>query len=85
MWQKGLLDATVAMQLLGQGVGTAKTSLPKSSDTADTSVSGGEKNENQKRPIASVNPDVKPEDLDECLQQAKRAKQETLVEFVVYT
>lgn len=81
MWQKGLLDATVAMQLLGQGVGAAETPLPK---TSDIGASGGDRNDNKKRPIESVNPDVSPEDLDECLAQAKRAKMETLVELVVY-
>lgn len=81
MWQKGLLDATVAMQLLGQGVGAAETPLPK---TSDIGASGGHRNDNKKRPIESVNPDVSPEDLDECLAQAKRAKMETLVELVVY-
>ena len=75
MYQKGELDATVAMQLLG-GVGSATNS--------DVEGDGDKNKENtKKRPLDAVTPANPPQpsdhggSLDEVLEQAKRAKMES--------
>ena len=81
MWHKGQLDANVAMQLLGQEIGKPQNVTPNSKVGT---VTGGDKNENNKRPISSVTPassSMVSEEVEECLELAKRAKMETWVKL----
>lgn len=85
MLKQGLLDSKTAMILLGKDSVPASTassatpvapepSAPKESDT---------RNDPQKRPIAEVEPTPPSEaELDDLLEQAKKAKNETHIELV---
>ena len=78
MHQRGELDASVAMQLLGSGVGSV---IPQSGDHKS-----GDHKSGVKRPHGDDGDAKKPDDpdesLDELLDQAKRAKMETLLYFL---
>ena len=75
MWRGGQLDGDMAMQLLGlqltTGSSSATSNLEAGAPTGDTG------NDSKKRPISQVNPSEPEESLEDVLEQAKKAKNET--------
>lgn len=64
MWTQGVIDGNTAMELLGKD----SKMVPSTGGNEPT------KGESQKRPASDM---VEPAELDEILDQAKRAKNET--------
>lgn len=93
MWKQGLIDATVAMQLLGSGQGIAgdgpashPAGVPSSAPPADPPADGST---SKKRPLddtISSGSTEKPSDesLDDVLEQAKKAKLETSLNWLIF-
>lgn len=77
MYQRGELDASVAMQLLGSGVGAV---LPETGDNKPGGVKRSRDGGDTSEPEPNK-PDEE-ESLDELLDQAKPAKMETLLHFL---
>lgn len=75
MWRGGQLDGDMAMQLLGlqltTGSSSATSNLEAGAPTGDTG------NDSKKRPISQVTPSEPEESLEDVLEQAKKAKNET--------
>ena len=72
MWKQGILDANVAMELLGKDA-DAHVTIPQ---TGETSSKPTDSVVPAKRPASELTNDD-PEELDEILEQAKKAKNET--------
>eukprot|EP00435_Cladocopium_sp_Y103_P065251 s55_g27.t1 len=77
MYQRGELDASVAMQLLGSGVGSL-VSEPKGPEPAGGKLKRSRDDGDKSEP----DEEAEGESLDELLTQAKKAKMETLLQAV---
>lgn len=81
MWKEGVIDANVAMQLLGREVNAAASDAPAESlgSAAGTATKKRPReNSVDSNPPRDGNPE---ESLDDVLEQAKKAKQDT---FLIY-
>ena len=76
MWKDGLLDADIAMQILGKGQQQQQQGLPPS-----TAAGSSDKTESKKRSHDEMQNGPHDHDsvqsLDDVLQEAERAKKET--------
>ena len=82
MWRGGQIDGNMAMQLLGLQKSNASTSDTSSPAAGVPACDSG--NEFKKKPISQVTPAEPEESLEEVLEQAKKAKNETSLCWLIF-